>query len=136
MKTIPFFFFLFSLVTLSSCLHGEENIIEKNNTTIHYPDQNDRVHAEQLLSFWITNKFNGQRKQDLHLSKSKDNKMYILKVILREGFDGKKIPYEDLKLFNDVQNKLNKQIFKDIPCQIAISDEHFNVISIPNKLSF
>jgi hypothetical protein len=62
--------------------------------------------------------------------------MYILKLILRDGFDGKKIPFEDRKLFNDLQKKLNIQIFKDIPCQIAISDEHFKVISIPNKLSF
>ena len=136
MKTSLFFFFLFSLVTLSSCQNGEENIIEKNNTTIHFEDRKDRLYAEQLLNFWINNKFNGKRKQDLHLSKSKDNKIYILKVIIREGFDGKKIPYEDLKLFNDVQNKLNSQIFRDIPCQIAVSDEYFNIISIPNKLSF
>tara|TARA_B100001564_G_C20484329_1_gene598581 strand:+ start:344 stop:754 length:411 start_codon:yes stop_codon:yes gene_type:complete len=136
MKTSLFFFFLFSLVALSSCQNGEENIIEKNNTTIHFEDRKDRLYAEQLLNFWINNKFNGKRKQDLHLSKSKDNKIYILKVIIREGFDGKKIPYEDLKLFNDVQNKLNSQIFRDIPCQIAVSDEYFNIISIPNKLSF
>ena len=136
MKTSPFFFFLFSLVSLSSCLKGQEKIIEKNNTTVHFEDQKDKMYAEQLLNFWIKNKFNGKRKQDLQLSKSKDNKIYILKVIIREGFDGKKIPYEDLKLFNDVQNKLNSQIFRDIPCQIAVSDEYFNVISIPNKLSF
>ena len=136
MKTGLFFFFLFSLVVLSSCLKGKENIIEKDNTTIHFEDQKDKIYAEQLLNFWIKNKFNGKRKQDLHLSKSKDNKIYTLKVILREGFDGKKIPYEDLKLFNDVQKRLNSQIFRDIPCQIAISDKHFKVISIPNKLSF
>ena len=136
MKISPFFFFLFSLVSLSSCVKGEEKIIEKNNTTVHFEDQKDKMYAEQLLNFWIKNKFNGKRKQDLQLSKSKDNKMYILKVILREGFNGKKTPYEDLKLFNDVQNKLNSQIFKDIPCQIAVSDKHFNIISIPNKLSF
>ena len=136
MKTGLFFFFLFSIITLSSCLNGEENIIEKNNTTIHYEDPTDRFYAKQLLHFWIKNKFNGKRKQNLHLSKSKDNKMYILKVIIREGFDGKKTPFEDLKLFNDLQNQLNSQIFRDIPCQIAISDEHFEVISIPNKLSF
>ena len=136
MKTGLFFFFLFSLITLSSCLKGEENIIEKNNTTIHYEDSKDRLYAKQLLHFWIKNKFNGKRKQNLHLSKSKDNKMYILKVIIREGFDGKKTPFEDLELFNDLQNQLNSQIFRDIPCQIAISNEYFEVISIPNKLSF
>ena len=135
MKTSPFFFFLFSLVILSSCLKGEENIIEKKNICIHYENRNDKPYAEKLLNFWISNKYNGKRKQDIHLSKSKDNKMYILKVIIREGFDGDKIPFQEIKLFNDLQNKLNSQIFKDIPCQIAISDEHFNVISIPNKLS-
>mgnify|MGYP001239525533 CR=1 FL=1 len=136
MKTGLFFFFLSSLITLSSCLKGEKNIIEKNNTTIYYEGPKDKLYAEQLLHFWIKNRFNGKRKQNLHLSKSKDNKMYILKVIIREGFDGKKIPFEDLKLFNDLQNELNSQIFKDVPCQIAISDKHFEVISIPNKLSF
>jgi hypothetical protein len=136
MKTGLFFFFLFSLLTLSSCLKQEGNIIESSNTTVHFENNKDRIYAEKLLNFWIENQFNGQRKQDLELTKSADNRMYILKVIVREGFDGENLPYEELKLFNDIQTNLNAQIFQEIPCQIAISDQHFNTLSIPNKLIF
>ena len=61
--------------------------VEKNNTTVYYDIKKDQVYAERLLDFWIRNNFDGKRKQSLKLTREKDNKSFILKVIVTENFN-------------------------------------------------
>ena len=85
--------------------------VEKNNTTVYYDIKKDQVYAERLLDFWIRNNFDGKRKQSLKLTREKDNKSFILKVIVTENFQSQQMPFEDIKLFNEIQSQLNEEIF-------------------------
>lgn len=135
MKTRLFFFLLFSTSLFYSCLNGRENALEKDNTIIYFDHDKDEGYAKKVLDFWIFNKFTGKRKQYLKLSPDKNNNTYLLKVIVRDDFKSKKIPFDDIKYFNDIQAQLNREIFVDKPCQIAICDSYFKIITIPNKIS-
>lgn len=109
--------------------------VEKNNTIIYFDKKEDEDLANKLLDFWIKNKYNGKDKQSLKISRLKGNKSLLLKVIVREGFKSQKMPFEDIKRFNDIQTKLNKEVFLNVPCQIAVCDKYFNVLTIPNKIN-
>ena len=135
MNSRLFFFFTLVILFLPSCLNGKEKALEKDNTIVFYNQDEDEAIAKQVLNFWIKNKFNGKRKQHLKIVRADDNKSYLLKIIKRDYFKSKKTTFEDLKLLNDIQRQLNKQVFLDKPCQIAICDHYFKIITIPNKLS-
>ena len=135
MKARLIFFILLALMIFSSCLNDGELAVEKNNTIIYFDNKEDEALANKLLDFWIKNKFEGKEKQSLKISRLEGNKLFLLKVIVRESFKSQKMPFEDIKLFNDIQTKLNQEVFVNIPCQIAVCDKYFNVLTIPNKMN-
>ena len=135
MKARLFFLFILAFISLPSCLDDGKMVIEKNNTIVYYDNQEDEIYATKVINFWIDNKYDGKRKQSLKISKLKDNKSYLLKVIVREDFKSQNMPFEDIKLFYELQTQLNKEIFVSTPCQIAVCDKYFNVLTIPNKIS-
>ena len=122
-------------MVFSSCLSDGKLAIEKKNTTVYFDTKEDEVLAKQLLDFWIKNKYNGKEKQSLKISRLEGNKTLLLKVIVRESFKSQKMPFEDIKRFNEIQTKLNREVFVTIPCQIAVCDKYFNVLTIPNKIN-
>ena len=109
--------------------------VEKNNTIIYFDHKEDEDLANKLLDFWIKNKFEGTEKQSLKISRLEGNKTLLLKVIVRESFKNQKMPFEDINRFNDIQTKLNREVFVNTPCQIAVCDKYFNVLTIPNKIN-
>jgi len=135
MKARLNFFILLSFMIFSSCLNDGEMAVEKNNTIIYFDHKEDEDLANKLLDFWIKNKHEGKEKQSLKISRLEGNKTLLLKVIVRESFKAQKMPFEDIKRFNDIQTKLNKEVFLNVPCQIAVCDKYFNVLTIPNKIN-
>lgn len=122
-------------MVFSSCLNDGKLAIEKKNTTVYFDTKEDEDLAKQLLDFWIKNKYDGKEKQSLKISRLEGNKTLLLKVIVRESFKSQKMPFEDIKRFNEIQTKLNREVFVTIPCQIAVCDKYFNVLTIPNKFN-
>ena len=135
MKNQAVFFLILSFLIFQSCLNDGKMAVEKNNTTVYYDIKEDQVYAERLLDFWIRNNFDGKRKQSLKLTREKNNKSFILKVIVTENFQSQQMPFEDIKLFNEIQSQLNEEIFINIPSQIAVCDKYFNILTIPNKIN-
>ncbi len=126
---------MLTFLTLPSCLNDGKLAVEKNNTVIYYDVKEDEVYANKVLNFWIKHKYDGRRPQNLKISRNKDNKSYILKVIVREDFKSQQMPFEDIKLFYEIQSQLNKEVFIETPCQIAVCDKYFNILTIPNKIN-
>lgn len=126
---------MLTFLTLPSCLNDGKLAVEKNNTVIYYDVKEDEVYANKVLNFWIKHKYDGRRPQSLKISRNKDNKSYILKVIVREDFKSQQMPFEDIKLFYEIQSQLNKEVFIETPCQIAVCDKYFNILTIPNKIN-
>ena len=117
-----------------SCIKSNGEYIEKENLVIYYDVEEDKVYAEKLMDFWIDNKYSGKRKQYLKISRSEDNKTYHIKVIMRSEFKPEDITFEEIQLFNEIQERLNKTVFINKPCQIAVCDSHFKILNIPNPI--
>jgi hypothetical protein len=123
------------LILLSSCIKRNGEYLETENVVVYYDLEEDKKYAEKLMDFWIDNKYSGKRKQYLKISRSEDNKTYLVKVIIRNDFNPAEITFEEIQLFNEIQELLNKTIFIKQPCQIAICDSHFKVLNIPNPIN-
>lgn len=123
------------LILLSSCIKSHGEYLETENVVVYYDLEEDKKYAEKLMDFWIDNKYSGKRKQYLKISRSEDNKTYLVKVIIRNDFNPAEITFEEIQLFNEIQEQLNKTIFIKQPCQIAICDSHFKVLNIPNSIN-
>jgi len=122
-------------ILLSSCIKSYGEYIEKENVVVYYDVEEDKTYAEKLMNFWIENKYSGKRKQYLKISRSENNKTYLVKVIIRNDFNPADITFEEIQLFNEIQELLNKSIFIKKPCQIAVCDSHFNNLNIPNPIN-
>ncbi|MFM7300767.1 MAG: hypothetical protein ACKO1R_06445 [Crocinitomicaceae bacterium] len=132
-KSIKLFPFLL-LLLFFSCSKGHGLHLTKNNITVYYDNADQEKTAKEILDFLIANKISPEHSMDLKLVK-KDSKFQLL-FIKAEAFTSEELNFEEIRTFLELQQKLNTSIsiFKTTPCEIAISNNQFEVKEIPNPL--
>jgi len=132
-KSIKFFPFLLLLLFLS-CSKGHGLQLTENNITVYYDDADQEKTAKEILDFLKANKISPEHPMDLKLVK-KDSKFQLL-FIKAEAFTSEELNFEEIRTFLELQQSLNMSVlsFKTTPCEIAISNNQFEVKEIPNPL--
>ena len=112
-----------------SCSKGYGYQIEKGNTIVFYTNKNEKPLAKKVADYWIENQINGQAKQFIRILKQ--TKCYHLQLIVKDEFKKSTLTFEEIKLFSELENELNKFVFTSIPCRIVICDGNFKELYSP-----
>ena len=124
--------FLLPLIFLSSCAKGYGTAYVSEDVTIYYYSPKDLNQVKLLADFWKKNVLSKDKKQSLHLFRTEKG-VYQLQLIASKSEFAKKLEFDEIKLLQDLENKLNKEVFTQNKIDLVICDSRFTVL---NDLNF
>jgi hypothetical protein len=102
--------FLFTVFIVSSCAKGYGTAYVSGNVSIYYYSPSELNQVKTLAEFWIKNNLAKKKKQFLRVFKT-DKGNYQLQLIVSKSELANKLKFDELKLLQELENKLNKEIF-------------------------
>jgi hypothetical protein len=128
------YFPLLLLLFFFSCSKGHGYSLVKKNITLYYEDEKHSKIAEEVLLVLDSMNLSPDHKMDIKLQK-KDTKFQLL-LIKAEAFKTEVVDFDEIKLLLEFQQLLNEKVatFRTTPCELAIANNQFEVIEIPNPL--
>ncbi len=117
---IPFLFF--------ACAKGYGTSFVSGDITIYYNAPSELNEVKILADFWTKNGISGNKKQFLRLYKT-DKGDRQLQIIATKPEMGKALKFEEIKLLQELENKLNKEVFIKDKIDLVICDSRFTVLN-------
>lgn len=118
-----FYCFIFCLLVLQSCSDDEKMRIEGGNLSVYFSHESAREKAKETALYWKKNNFLTGKKQDLQLNEFQEE--FQLKMIQNEKLKDVELSIHDIKLFHQLTDSLNTQIFTEKPVTIHICSPDF-----------
>jgi len=128
------YFTLPLLIFLLSCSKGHGLHTTAHNITVYYEETSQEKMAKEILEFFKAIKISPSHQMDLKLIKLE--RKFQLLFIKGEAFKAEDLDFEEIKIFLDLQQQLNAKVssFTATPCEIAIANNQFEVLEIPNPI--
>jgi hypothetical protein len=124
--------FLFTVFIVSSCAKGYGTAYVSGNVSIYYYSPNDLNQVKTLAEFWNRNNLAKKKKQFLRVFKTgKGN--FQLQLIASKSELANNLKFDEIKLLQELENKLNKEVFTQNKIDLVICDSRFTVL---NDLNF
>ncbi len=120
--------FLFTVFIVSSCAKGYGTVYVSGNVSIYYYSPSELNQVKTLAEFWIKNNLAKKKKQFLRVFKT-DKGNYQLQLIVSKSELENKLKFDELKLLQELENKLNKEIFIQNKIDLVICDSRFTVLN-------
>lgn len=111
------------ILLVASCQSDSDNKAIGGELTVHYENKKHQKLAETIVIFWKENDLITGKKQDLELKKV--NKLFRLSMIANDTSLIDMMPFREKRLFNELKNKLWKEVFNEKNFELIISDEKF-----------
>lgn len=124
--------FLFTVFIVSSCAKGYGKVYVTGNVSIYYYSPNDLNQVKTLAEFWNRNNLSKKKKQFLRVFKT-DKGNYQLQLIVSKSELVHNLKFDEIKLLQELENKLNKEVFTQNKIDLVICDSRFIVL---NDLNF
>ena len=124
--------FLFTVFIVSSCAKGYGTAYVTGNVSIYYYSPNDLNQVKTLAEFWNRNNLSKKKKQFLRVFKT-DKGNYQLQLIVSKSELVHNLKFDEIKLLQELENKLNKEVFTQNKIDLVICDSRFTVL---NDLNF
>ena len=124
---IPLFLILYA------CSNGHGLHVSRNNISCYYEEDEHKEIADKIVTFILNIGISPNKNMDVKLLKS--NTKFQLLLIKNDAFKSD-VNFEEIKLLSDFQDQLNSSIseFKLNPCEVALADNQFKILEIPNPL--
>jgi len=122
----------FVVAIFSSCSKGYGTAYIQKNLTVYYTNDKDLDSAKKLADYWFDQKLIGNKPQTIRLVYN-DKKPRQVQLLANEISQVKSLDFKELKALQDLENDLNKTVFKNSEIDVVICDSRFNVI---NDLNF
>jgi hypothetical protein len=124
--------FLFSVLILLSCAKGYGTAYVSGDVSIYYYSPEDLNQVKALAEFWNRNNLSNKKKQFLRIVKT-DKGNYQLQLIAFKSELAQRLKFDEIKLLQGLENKLNKEVFTQNKIDLVICDSRFTVL---NDLNF
>ena len=124
--------FLFTVFIVSSCAKGYGTVYVTGNVSIYYYSPNDLNQVKTLAEFWNRNNLSKKKKQFLRVFKT-DKGNYQLQLIVSKSELAHNLKFDEIKLLQELENKLNTEVFTQNKVDLVICDSRFTVL---NDLNF
>jgi hypothetical protein len=120
---------LISLIFLFfSCAKGYGTTYVSENLTIYYTIPSDLNQVKALAVFWKENELMGKKNQSLRLFKL-ENGSYQVQLIATKNEDSKTLKFDEIKMLQELENQLNKEVFQKNKIDLVICDSRFKVLN-------
>ena len=120
---------LISLIFLFfSCAKGYGTTYVSENLTIYYTIPSDLNQVKALAVFWKQNELIGKKNQSLRLFKL-ENGPYQVQLIAIKNEDSKTLKFDEIKMLQELENQLNKEVFQKNKIDLVICDSRFKVLN-------
>lgn len=120
---------LISLIFLFfSCAKGYGTTYVSENLTIYYTIPRDLNQVKALAVFWKENELMGKKNQSLRLFKL-ENGSYQVQLIATKNEDSKTLKFDEIKMLQELENQLNKEVFQENKIDLVICDSRFKVLN-------
>ena len=120
---------LISLIFLFfSCAKGYGTTYVSENLTIYYTIPSDLNQVKALAVFWKKNELMGKKNQSLRLFKL-ENGSYQVQLIAAKNEDSKTLKFDEIKMLQELENQLNKEVFQKNKIDLVICDSRFKVLN-------
>ena len=111
-----------------SCAKGYGTTYVSENLTIYYTTPSDLQQVKALALFWKKNELMGTKNQSLRLFKL-DNGSYQVQLIASKNEDSKTLKFDEIKMLQELENQLNKEVFQKNKIDLVICDSRFKVLN-------
>ena len=129
-------FILASLLffTTNSCNREKTPYKQDGNIRVYYENLSNQNITDEIISFWNSNQLTSNKRSDIKIIEM-DSKFQLL-LIVNDKFKDQEPGFEDIKILNELQERLNTDIedFHKKPCEIALADNQFQIKFVPNPL--
>ena len=120
--------FLFTVFIVSSCAKGYGTTYVSDNLIIYYSIPSDLNQVKALAEFWKKNELMGKKNLSLRLFKF-DNGSYQVQLIATKNEDSKTLKFDEIKMLQELENQLNKEVFQKNKIDLVICDSRFKVLN-------
>ncbi len=123
---------LFTVFIVSSCAKGYGTTYVSGDVSIYYYSPEDLNQVKALAEFWNRNNLSNKKKQFLRIVKT-DKGNYQLQLIASNSELAHRLKFDEIKLLQELENKLNMEVFTQNKTDLVICDSRFTVL---NDLNF
>ena len=110
---------------LASCSENEDFTFKTKGLTVFYSNKKDSSKVYKLADYWKKNNLLTSKHQYIRLVHTSDS-LYYLQLILSDNENVKNLTFNDLKLIQNLENDLNKNVFLNSIVKIKITDKSFD----------